>query len=320
MFVCDGLGLDLWAILQGLYQATDVLLRGKTGFESIGTQPQQPRPATPRSPFHAPTITILTPSPSRPRLNEISPLTTLENTPGDQEHVYNNYDNFTHQEHYYWSPLVPVTAPAPTETPTQFQVQVRFQRDEFSLSDYLHYFGLEETDSDTTLTNNNIYAISKTAFGLVGLPGGGSGSTPGNNPRGETPMEFVNRKLKLLRMAGITNEQEQMESIHRGLQNAPELQNAVVFAHESGSLERYKSALLNATDSGRSLHEKTSRSSKSKTASRTTGSSGTTRSPYTDADVQLSNDLPLTVHDYKRHRGRYSTRVSINTVRYCSHS
>ncbi|KAK6495825.1 hypothetical protein TWF481_002871 [Arthrobotrys musiformis] len=66
-----------------------------------------------------------------------------------------------------------------------------------------------------------------------------------------------------------------MESIHRGFQNAPELQNAVIFAYDNGSLERYKSAILNATrcylnatDSGQSMHEKTKSKSSSSGAGR----------------------------------------------------
>ncbi|KAF3195587.1 hypothetical protein TWF679_006210 [Orbilia oligospora] len=64
-------------------------------------------------------------------------------------------------------------------------------------------------------------------------------------------------------MAGVNNEQEQIKSIYRSLQDAPKLQNAIIFAYESKSLERYKSAILNTTNSGYGIYEKTKKSTKS---------------------------------------------------------
>jgi len=75
--------------------------------------------------------------------------------------------------------------------------------------------------------------------------------------QGRTPTEYVAKKLRLLRMANVTNEDEIVEELHRGLVDAPNLHlHLDKYVTEAGnSVSEYRRAVARLQDSAR--HEGT---------------------------------------------------------------
>ena len=72
--------------------------------------------------------------------------------------------------------------------------------------------------------------------------------------QGRSPLEYVDAKLRLLRINNIEDEYQQMDMIHAGLDAVPEFQQAIAYGKRD--LDRYRKAILQQTEQARRLYDK----------------------------------------------------------------
>ncbi|KAK6495826.1 hypothetical protein TWF481_002872 [Arthrobotrys musiformis] len=178
--------ITFWSIVQGFCETAQNIFRGNTGFEQIYAEhlsrqvqgQHEPSAPQPQSPFHAPTIRTLTPSPSRPRPDEISPLATPEYAPPEPSDTQQSqYQQTTHNS--TTSPY-PSSASAFSNQTTRSITEPRSQLDDFGLESYHRFFGIEESDStSTTDEDRHPKATMSGAAPGGGAGGGGGGGGPG---------------------------------------------------------------------------------------------------------------------------------------------
>ncbi|KAF3307417.1 hypothetical protein TWF173_003166, partial [Orbilia oligospora] len=136
------------------------------------SKPNSERGRRPLSPFHAPTIRTLTPSPSRPRPDEIFFLTTPDTQPLGNSNIK------------YQPPIYLPTLPKSVHS--RFLISEPYiQKDDFDLSKYHHFFGLA-TESSTISGIPGGAGVGGAGAGGAGAGGAGPGGA-GPGPGGAGP-------------------------------------------------------------------------------------------------------------------------------------
>ncbi|KAF3195586.1 hypothetical protein TWF679_006209 [Orbilia oligospora] len=128
------------------------------------SRPNSERGGRPLSPFHAPTIKALTPSPSHPRPDKISPLTTPNTQPLENT-------NIKYQPPTY---LLPKSVHSKSSVSEPY-----IQKNNFDFSEYHHFFSLTTESSTSTISE-----ITEGVNPGSRDPGAGPGNT---NPGGTSP-------------------------------------------------------------------------------------------------------------------------------------